>query len=174
MAPAARLLSPLEAVASQASGVRYVCSTCRRQCVPQPSRVVVHHARRHNSDLSLTEKVRRKLWGTDKPPGLKDPYGESAFERARRGQNTAEEDQQPEQELPHESEPGPDYTRQTTWEGLGRVGTLDRWWERPRGRKDHYVPYVYPLRRSGDEGCASNVVVFTTDSSVRKCNLPSS
>src|SRR5436190_15388265 len=42
---------------------------------------------RHNSSGSIpfTEKVRRKLWGTDNPPGLKDPYGGEGFlEKARR------------------------------------------------------------------------------------------
>lgn len=142
MAPAARLLGPLEAIASQSSGLRYVCSTCRRQCLPQSSRVVVHHSRRHNSNISLTEKVRRKLWGTDKPPGLKDPYGESAFERARRG--APEEDQQHEQELiEQEATPPPTYEPQTTWKGLTRVGHLNRWWELPASENDKFTPYVY-------------------------------
>src|SRR5271167_3906848 len=32
--------------------------------------------------IPKTEKLRRRIWGTDKPPGLKDPYrGPSAEER---------------------------------------------------------------------------------------------
>jgi hypothetical protein len=30
---------------------------------------------RHANSLSLTERLRRKRWGTDAPPGAADPYG---------------------------------------------------------------------------------------------------
>jgi hypothetical protein len=36
-----------------------------------------HHTRRHagSGSTPFTEKIRRRLWGTDNPPGLADPYG---------------------------------------------------------------------------------------------------
>jgi hypothetical protein len=42
-----------------------------------------HNSTEEKQEIPFTEKVRRKLWGTDNPPGLKDPYGgPSMFERA--------------------------------------------------------------------------------------------
>ncbi|RMZ76669.1 hypothetical protein DV738_g4815, partial [Chaetothyriales sp. CBS 135597] len=36
-------------------------------------------ARNRNRNLPFTEKLRRKIWGTDNPPGLADPYGGPSF-----------------------------------------------------------------------------------------------
>lgn len=166
MAPAARLLGPLETVASQ-SGLRYVCSTCRRQPVPRAARVVVHNARRHNSSAPLSEKVRRKLWGTDNPPGLKDPYGgEGALEKTFRGKREANNAQlTPQQQLEAEegaeaaaeaevdvdgqsvpSAPPQDYTPATTWEGLERVGHQGSWKDLPKPKVERvsFKKYVIP------------------------------
>jgi hypothetical protein len=87
MASSKRLIDAVSAV-SKTSTTPYVCASCRF-AVSTGSR----QQTRHQSDLPFTEKIRRKIWGTDNPPGLKDPYGGPSFleralaeRRARSGQ----------------------------------------------------------------------------------------
>ncbi|WEW59061.1 hypothetical protein PRK78_004529 [Emydomyces testavorans] len=163
----ARLIAPLEAVPCRASSARYVCSTCRRQFLPLfPSRPIIKHpSRRYNSSdsnkLPFTEKVRRKLWGTDNPPGLKDPYGGESFLekklREKREARTIETSQS--QPKPDEAEYVPEeqamsatdapmaepekYIPATTWDGLEHVGTSGQWWEYPPTREDRFVGFLH-------------------------------
>jgi len=49
----------------------------------------------------LTERIRRKIWGTDQPPGLEDPYGgDSIIEQTKKQRQAqiAEEDAMPEED----------------------------------------------------------------------------
>lgn len=153
MRPAVRLLQPLEAPSLQLSKSLYVCSNCRQDfLLPRASASPQTQTRRHASsgNVPFTEKVRRKLWGTDNPPGLKDPYGgEGVIERAirKRTQGDVEEQkQEPEQEaaverLPEtetEIAPPQEYTPATTWDGLERVGHLGRWSDFPPTEADEY------------------------------------
>lgn len=154
MRPSVRLLNPLEVPSFQVSKSLYVCSTCRQEFRPLAlsASVVAHRFRRHASsnDAPFTEKVRRKLWGTDNPPGLKDPYGgEGVIERAMRKRRqgaeeevvVAEQQQQDIRELePHSQEIAPpdDYKPASTWEGLERVGHLGRWSDYPPTEADEY------------------------------------
>ncbi|KAL1956483.1 hypothetical protein VTO42DRAFT_7281 [Malbranchea cinnamomea] len=150
MAPAARLLASLEAVASRACGLRYVCSTCRSQFPLSATRAVVHHVRRHYSsgDIPFSEKVRRKLWGTDNPPGLKDPYGgEGVIEKALRKKSEGQEEKPAEASSTKEVEdapatPPPDYVPATTWDGLEHVGHTGKWWELPPSEQDTFYSFL--------------------------------
>lgn len=130
-----------------ASRTLYVCSVCRNEARPRP--IVARQFLRHASNTpdSLSERVRRKLWGTDNPPGLKDPYGESLLEK-RFGKAKAQpegetevvtaEEAAPEAEADavDQLEPGVDYEPATTWEGLERVGHLGGWKNAPRAEVD--------------------------------------
>ncbi|KAL4930695.1 mitochondrial 54S ribosomal mL50 protein [Aspergillus undulatus] len=144
-----RLLN-LEVTPLQGSRTRYVCSTCRQESRPRP--FVARQFLRNASDSStpITERVRRKLWGTDNPPGLKDPYGgEGVFEKkfkksqasrqAQEGENAPTEIQQEAatEEAVEETTSG-DYIAATTWEGLDRVGHLGRWKDLPPKEADAY------------------------------------
>lgn len=40
--------------------------------------------RHASSGLPLTERLRRRIWGTDSPPGLEDPYGGPRYLEKRR------------------------------------------------------------------------------------------
>lgn len=42
--------------------------------------------RHASSSLPFTERLRRKIWGTDNPPGLQDPYGGPGYFERRRQQ----------------------------------------------------------------------------------------
>lgn len=159
MPPPTRLLAPLEAASTQGPGALYVCSTCRRQFRPQCFRLANQQFTRHQSnkgDIPFTEKIRRKIWGTDNPPGLKDPYGgESQFERMWRERKERKEGkpkrQQPEEKPEPESQlflkekkPPKEYEPATTWDGLDHVGTLGlNWEETPATEQDEFAGYVY-------------------------------
>jgi hypothetical protein len=65
----------------------YLCLACRHQNTSFST-----SALRPAPKLPYTEKVRQRIWGTDKPPGLEDPYGDaSVFDQLKK--------RAPEQEL---------------------------------------------------------------------------
>ncbi|KAJ9302248.1 hypothetical protein DTO271G3_1114 [Paecilomyces variotii] len=157
MRPSVRLLNPLEVPSLQVSKSLYVCSTCRQEFRPQVfSASVAHRFRRHASsnDTPFTEKVRRKIWGTDNPPGLKDPYGgEGVIERAMRKRRqgaeeevVAAEQQQPDlrelEQIEQEIAPPDDYRPASTWDSLERVGHLGRWSDYPPTEADEYHSFL--------------------------------
>lgn len=167
-----RLLN-LEATPLQGSRTRYVCSVCRQEARPRP--FVARQFLRNASDSStpITERVRRKLWGTDNPPGLKDPYGgEGVFEKKfKRGQAARQEDQAVEA-TPAETqgataetaaeeavpEGSSSYEPATTWAGLQRIGHLGNWSDYPPSEADAYNSYVHsliPLFLSSSDGLNS-------------------
>ena len=108
------------------------------------------------NNLPLYEKFRRKIWGTDNPPGLSDPYGgegriEQAIRQRRREReeknstaaiNTEEEDekrleQEKQEELEELNSGGEPLT---SWDGLDKIGHLGRWSDYPPTDADEVVP----------------------------------
>ena len=70
--------------------VPYICASCRHQALGQG----ISHlqsTRNASSGLPWTERLRRKMWGTDNPPGLKDPYGGPGYFERRRQEAQAEQ-----------------------------------------------------------------------------------
>ncbi|EFQ97763.1 hypothetical protein MGYG_00804 [Nannizzia gypsea CBS 118893] len=150
------ILRSLEALPSQLTSSRYVCTNCRWQSLPRARNLISTPPRRYNSsgNLPFTEKVRRKLWGTDNPPGLKDPYGgESILERRARElresreassaepQGTSEESVQAMAEEDN-AEAMADYTPAINWDGLEHVGSLGEWWEKPPTGMDRFDAFM--------------------------------
>jgi hypothetical protein len=156
MRPAVRLLQPLEAPSLQLSKSLYVCSNCRQDFLPRAV-LSLGSARRNASsgNTPFTEKVRRKIWGTDNPPGLKDPYGgEGVIEKALRKRTRGEEgEQEQEQErapaaveeeqalqtIEGEVAPPLEYTPAMTWDGIERIGHLGKWYDFPPTEADEYA-----------------------------------
>lgn len=123
----------------------YVCLECRLRASQavrtfKPSITLPYASRRHASWIT-TEKLRKKIWGSEKPPGQEDPYGkESVFDHKRR-------EREQERERGRELEPAPErevetpedeteYVEATTAEGLETVGGPGwgtREWEREEG-----------------------------------------
>ena len=137
-----RLLN-LEASSLQGSRPRYVCSTCRQSARPRP--LVARQFLRHASDNStpITERVRRKLWGTDKPPGLEDPYGDNSVLWKKKEGGAAPEPPKPQQEEEPVEEPtSGDYEPALDGKRLAHVGHLGRWKDLPPKVVDAYNPYV--------------------------------
>jgi hypothetical protein len=151
MRSALRLLQPLEAPSRRLPKSGYICSTCRQEILP---RVIqgVQFRRNASENTPFTEKVRRRIWGTDSPPGLKDPYGgEGVIAKTfrKRGQGQAEGEQalesEPEAQVEREGEiaddiaPQVEYTPASTWDGIERVGHLERWIDYSPTEADGYV-----------------------------------
>ncbi|KAH0536194.1 hypothetical protein FGG08_006902 [Glutinoglossum americanum] len=67
----------------------------------------------------FSEKLRRKLWGTDKPPGQIDPY--NPHDRRTRPV---------EEEVSVVTGGAEAYSPATTWDGLEHVGGSGGWWEK--------------------------------------------
>ncbi|MCJ1477174.1 hypothetical protein MMC13_005845 [Lambiella insularis] len=84
--------------------------------------------------ISATESIRRKIWGTDEPPGQADPYGDaSLLDRTKQlsqepevleSKSTSEQDEKAEKTAAYA-----DYVPATTWDGLDHIGGATGWWE---------------------------------------------
>ncbi len=116
----------------------YLCSSCKRQAASF-STTVLRTA--EPKKIPFSEKIRQKLWGTDKPPGLADPYS-SAGESNR---EIEEEQQGPDGEqaihAPAVQDPG--YEPAVNWDGLDRVGGFGYWWRDnwdPEHRYNGFLP----------------------------------
>lgn len=129
----------------------YICSSCKLQSLRETRRSLtsptyVRYA--SGGTTPFTEKIRRKIWGTDKPPGLADPYGgESRLEKRLRERRealseeveeeayTAEEGDVVNTTLPEGYKPA------ETWDGLEHVGSSGHWSEKLPTENDQYVRY---------------------------------
>lgn len=118
----------------------YVCLKCQLRASTavrriNPSITIPYASRRHASWIT-TDNLRKKIWGTETPPGQEDPYGkESVFDQKRRER---EQEREQEREKSRELKPGTkqdkekpedqtDNVTATTTEGLQTVGGPD--WE---------------------------------------------
>src|SRR5271163_3708978 len=72
----------------------YICRSCRHLALRQhlAHRQSLRHA--SSEEIPITEKVRRKIWGTDNPPGLADPYGGESFLEKRRKERALQKEAQ--------------------------------------------------------------------------------
>ena len=81
----------------------------------------------------VADKMRKKIWGTETPPGQEDPYGDRSFV-GERNKNMAEDNQESADtsEIAVASEQAIDqgeYVPATTWDGLEHIGGATGWWE---------------------------------------------
>ena len=173
MKPLLRLLprssSPCTQIRSQST---FICKQCRKQAL-SPGSTLLHATyvpRRYASSggdkdesekekIPYTEKLRRKIWGTDLPPGQKDPYAKLSPEQRQqeieerelqRAERELEEDNERlaregktiaavEPEIRTESEevdvddlvldPEEGYVPALSADGLERLGGATGWWE---------------------------------------------
>lgn len=170
MRPPVRFLQPLEAPSLQFSKTLYICSSCRHN-VPYTYSTQQHQyqQQRHASgETPLTERLRRRIWGTENPPGQKDPYGgEGAiFGSLKSRFGGQQQQQQPAGAVPTEDEAAaaaaaeeaaakagrrgsrlgvsktlyPDFVPATTVEGLKVLGHTYKWGELGPKEQDRYSP----------------------------------
>ncbi|CRG89792.1 hypothetical protein PISL3812_06831 [Talaromyces islandicus] len=171
MRPPVRLLQPLEAPSLQLSKPSlYVCSSCRHNVLPAACSLSTHHqaARRHASGQSpFTERLRQRIWGTDKPPGMEDPYGgEGVISKAwkkRKAESTGEQPEAAQEEVVAVEEEvdeaaaaaeaanvgsGKKYSEDSgfkpakTAEGLPVIGHRGRWANFRPQERDQYSPFL--------------------------------
>ncbi|KAJ5092110.1 hypothetical protein NUU61_006980 [Penicillium alfredii] len=152
-------------------GALYVCSACRQEATPQRISPLARQFRRYASDAppSLLERTRRKLWGTDQPPGAKDPYtGESQIAQPLRSgvpeESKPEADglASPDEEAqPDELASADTYEQATTWHGLETIGYLEEteWLREGSNEKDEYVPYAANIKHQNPTDAAHQAAV---------------
>lgn len=112
----------------------YLCSACKRQANPFSTSVI----REAPATTPFTEKIRRRIWGTDQPPGQEDPYGVASINEQTRSQEEDASAKTEAEEYPQALQsPGPretsevkastDYEPAYTWDGLEEVGGYEDW-----------------------------------------------
>lgn len=76
-----------------------------------------------------TEKWRKKIWGTDKPPGAKDPYGGPSAAEMYAAERSGKKVSKPKARAPKlEQFDMSTYQESDSWEGLEEVGGKGIWW----------------------------------------------
>ncbi|PBP27328.1 hypothetical protein BUE80_DR001643 [Diplocarpon rosae] len=62
----------------------YLCSACKHHASPFSTSALRTAQNKASLTEKFTDKLRKKIWGTDNPPGQKDPYGDaSIFDRTK-------------------------------------------------------------------------------------------
>lgn len=139
----------------------YICRSCRHLALRQhlAHRQSLRHA--SSKEIPFTEKIRRKIWGTDNPPGLADPYGGESFFERRRKERALKKDARELNELEEEHAPPAmverhdgalraidedadseyvqkEYVPAEMWDGLEHVGHKGHWRDIPPKPEDKF------------------------------------
>jgi hypothetical protein len=119
----------------------YLCSSCSYRASFSTS-----VCRPADKKIALTERLRRKIWGTDQPPGQENPYERiTAVDQASRQApelEVAEHDQQRPTRVSM-ADLDPSYVPASTWHGLERVGGFGNWWKEnwdPENQFEGFLP----------------------------------
>ena len=101
---------------------RYTCAACRTQ-------TSTFSTRASSQAVLDTEKWRKKIWGTDKPPGAKDPYGGPSAAEMYAAERNGKKVQKPKARAPKlEQFDMSTYQEADSAEGLEEVGGKGIWW----------------------------------------------
>ncbi|MCJ1392172.1 hypothetical protein MMC18_005039 [Xylographa bjoerkii] len=150
---------------STRSRLGYVCIECQHGLKAHPfaiapksiSLVNRKQASTAREKTPYSEKIRRKIWGTQDPPGQADPYGDaSVFDQ------TKKQTPQLEPELVDEVPPtGPksvsssaayaDYVPATTWDGLDHIGGATGWWEEAWDEEHQFNGFMSPTKLESND-----------------------
>ena len=104
----------------------YLCASCR--CQATSFSTTTTWSARANTNVPFTEKIRQKIWGTDQPPGLEDPYGDkSVFDQTQK--RTKEREVEIRSEPQSAAITDSTYEPAATWDGLQKVGGFGNWWK---------------------------------------------
>ncbi|OQE33057.1 hypothetical protein PENFLA_c001G08558 [Penicillium flavigenum] len=126
----------------------FICSSCRIQATPRVS--PVGQVRRYASDSStgVLERARRKLWGTDKPPGPADPYTGSQIMPGA-GMSPGEPEPEEGFSLEEGQARSKEIDENLTWEGMPKIGFLkEKEWrlQGSKGKADRVKPWYHNPR----------------------------
>jgi hypothetical protein len=137
----------------------YVCQSCRRRLHNTPVSKSSQTQVRRSTGSAFLDSVRKKIWGTDNPPGLANPYGpgwrekKKMREEAERRENLSPAQQAGEDagdqivldETPVDVNANP-YVPAQTWDGLRHIGHRGHWKDIAPTEADEYQPYVAEMR----------------------------
>ena len=154
---------------TQAAPPIYICSQCRfqasrRRLQTRALSSTSSHAQKPGLTNRLTQSLRKRIWGTDTPPGPKDPYRKEGKasqivteprEPSRapdrvlaRGQEDArepvEEDQGQAQAKGADEQVNVDtsnYVPAANWDGLIAIGGPTGWWEEAFDQQNQFEGY---------------------------------
>ncbi|KAF8867069.1 hypothetical protein BDZ45DRAFT_638372 [Acephala macrosclerotiorum] len=158
-----RSIGLVKARTSAKSTTIYLCSACRNNSTPFSTSTI------RAVKAPYTEKIRQKIWGTDQPPGQKNPYGEtSVFDQTKKSEaeetakeeeeqrNTARVSRRPKKARPDMSS----YEPATTWMNeedgtrVPWVGGFGNWWKNnwdPEHQYSGFVPEARKIMTKPDE-----------------------
>lgn len=150
----------------------FVCLQCRHRSALAAQRGALstsvpispqRHASSTSSIDSLTGKIRRKLWGTDNPPGQENPYGglsksELKKSKVKKDPVAVAEKAAGAGVLPSDTAAS-NYVPATTWDGLDQVGGATGWWEDAWDEKHPFRGYGLCQRRQ-----SSSILTASRDS----------
>ena len=136
---------------SRPSQNTFICHRCR--CLTQISQFTTTRQARASPEgpqkPDLTTRLRRRIWGTDTPPGQKDPYRrltpeEKAAELLEQesvgdGKHNASHDTAT--EVARRQSAG-EYLPAQNWDGLERIGGATGWWEEEWDRNNVYRGFL--------------------------------
>lgn len=115
-----RSIDLLRARATPNISTPYLCLACKSRISSFSTTAL------SRKNVSFTEKLRQKIWGTENPPGLADPYGNRSRFVKTKHVAKKQENQEPEERIEQRSQPVvpnlSTYEPATTSEGLAVVG----------------------------------------------------
>jgi hypothetical protein len=151
-----RSIDFLRARANAQTPCPYLCSACKLQATSFSTTSL--WAARNHGKVPWTEKFRQRIWGTDRPPGLENPYeGKSVLNKAKEPEKEDEiEEGQAEQEAAKPKPVLSTYEPASTWDGLEEVGE-DGSWSQENWDPDHQYKGFLPLEvmKDSDEVTAA-------------------
>ena len=105
------------AAALRTPASKYTCAACRTFTSSTRAAAVLD-----------TEKWRKKIWGTENPPGAKDPYSatpEQQYAAAKKAAKPPKAKKAPVEAVPQDMS---SYAPAESWDGLQEVGGKGIWW----------------------------------------------
>ncbi|KAI9673486.1 MAG: hypothetical protein M1817_002949 [Caeruleum heppii] len=124
---------------------RTACPNCGTHLPPANRLAQFSTSTSRRESIPFTEKLRRKIWGTDQPPGQRDPYAprETSDQQVDRGAEEGQEGAQVEPRAEAESSSAADtYEPATTWDGLDMVGGVDEARLETWDRRHQFKPFI--------------------------------
>ena len=127
----------------------YLCASC----IQQATSFSTSSSRSEDKKITIHERLRRKIWGTDKPPGQENPYvNAGVYDQNNRAQDEElAENEGQQKKLVTMADLDPSYVPATNWDGLERVGGFGHWWKQnwdPEHQFEGFLPREIATERN--------------------------
>ena len=118
----------------------YICARCRDRTIKETRRAPIStSASRTAEKIPFSEKFRRKIWGTDTPPGQADPYTKEPNEKGKDAKELSGLEHIASEDPTIAVGPQLDYVPAETWDGLEHVGGATGWWEEAWDKEHQFI-----------------------------------